>query len=61
MQMWNVFKMFLVLCVWSLRKINYDFSLVKNFVKIYRYVPCGYCVALDFICFWDVENSKGQS
>ena len=42
-------------------KMNYGFFSVKFSFKIYRYVPTGYCVALDSVSFWDVENSKDQS
>ena len=42
-------------------KVNHEFSSVKFYVKIYRYVPYGYRVALDSVSVWDAENSKSQS
>ena len=41
--------------------MTYGFFSVKFSVKIYRYVPYEYYVALDSVSFWDVENSKDQS
>ena len=39
MQMWSVINMFLILCVWSFKKMNYDFFLlnfISRFIDVHR-------------------------
>ena len=61
MQTWSAFNMFLFSGFGPSEKVNYGFFPVKSSVKIYRYVPYGYCIVLDSVSFWDSENSKDQS
>ena len=49
MQTWSVFSMFLILCVWSLEKLNHDFFFVKfsvKFIEMYRLDTLLFLIAL---------------
>ena len=36
MQMWSVINMFLVLCVWSFKKMNYELNFTSRFIYMHR-------------------------